>query len=80
MGTSSDQDVTLDGRRFSVIRAGRRWTKVPEYMSNGQRTARWFMDEASGEVRLAHGWKAPAPSPIGGAAAEFVRGIVAAAQ
>src|SRR4051794_38649377 len=66
---------TDDGRMFAII-GGRRWTRVPEYLSNGQLTARWFIDEATGEVRGAHGWKQPGRM-IAGAAAEFVRGILA---
>lgn len=67
--------VRMDnGREFAIIR-GRRWTRVPEYLSNGQLTARWFIDEATGEVRMAAGWKQPG-ARIGGEAAEFVRGIL----
>lgn len=68
-------DVTLpDGRRFNVVR-GRRWTRIPEYMSNGQLTARFFVDEATGEVRAAKSWKAPG-SLMGGERAAFVRWIL----
>jgi uncharacterized protein YndB with AHSA1/START domain len=52
-------EVTIpDGRVFAVIR-GRRWTRVAEYLSNGQLTARWFYDEATGEAREAEGWRKP---------------------
>jgi hypothetical protein len=64
-----------DGREFAIVK-GRRWTRIPEYLSNGQLTARWFIDEATGEVRMAAGWKQPG-AMIGGEAAEFVRAILA---
>lgn len=63
-----------DGREFAIIR-GRRWTRIPEYLCNGQLTARWFVDEATGEVRSAAGWKQPGHM-VAGEAAEFVRGIL----
>jgi hypothetical protein len=71
--------VMPGGRVFAVI-GGRRWTRVPEYLSNGQLTARWFVDESTGEVRMAEGWKSPKSWPIGGDAAEFVRAIVGQAR
>lgn len=66
---------TEDGREFAII-AGRRWTRIPEYLTNGQLTARFFVDEATGEVRGAAGWK-QVGRPIRGTAAEFVRGLLA---
>lgn len=68
--------VQFDGREFAVIK-GRRWTRIREYLSNGQLTARFFVDEATGEIRDARSWKAPG-SRMGGERAEFVRGILAA--
>lgn len=64
-----------NGREFAIIR-GRRWTRIPEYLSNGQLTARWFVDEATGEVRLADSWKSPKSWPLAGADAEFVRALL----
>jgi hypothetical protein len=56
---AGQREVTLsDGRMFAVVR-GRRWTRVAEYLSNGQLTARWFYDEATGETREAEGWRKP---------------------
>lgn len=66
---------TEEGRTFAIIR-GRRWTRIPEYMTNGQLTARFFVDEATGEVRLADSWKAPKRWPIPAASAEFVLGLL----
>lgn len=71
--------VKVGAREFAVI-GGRRWTRIPEYLSNGQLTARWFMDERSGEVRMARSWKSPQRWPMCGDAAEFVRGIVGRAR
>lgn len=71
-------DAVVDGRLFRVIRGGRRWTKVPEYLSNGQLTARWFVDESTGEVRMARGWKSPEPTGVGSATSQFVHRIIAA--
>jgi hypothetical protein len=70
---------TADGREFAVIR-GRRWTRIPEYMTNGQLTARFFVDEATGEVRQADSWKKPKRWPMGGDAAAFVLGLLALAE
>ena len=64
-----------DGREFAVIR-GRRWTKVAEYLSNGQLTARWFYDEETHETREAEGWHKPRKWRLGGNGADFVRMIV----
>jgi hypothetical protein len=58
---------------------GRRWTRVAEYLSNGQLTARWFYDEQTGEAREAEGWHKPRRWQLGGSAAEFVGAIVARA-
>lgn len=49
----------IDGERVFTVIPGRRWTKVPEYLSNGQLTARFFVDEAQGIVRDAAGWSKP---------------------
>lgn len=76
----SSQDVTIEGRTFSVIRTGRRWTKVPEYMSNGQRTARWFVDEATREVRVAKSWRSPQPYPMPAGSGAFVLSLIALAD
>lgn len=65
-----------DGRQFAVVRTGRRWTRVHEYLSNGQLTARWFVDEASGEAREADGWRKAKAWPMGAAAQEFARWVV----
>lgn len=62
-------------RVFTVI-AGRRWTKVPEYLSNGQLTARFFYDRATGEARLAEGWKSPKSYPESLETAAVVRSII----
>lgn len=43
-------------REFALVK-GRRWTRVFEYLSNGQLTARAFVDEATREVREAAGAK-----------------------
>lgn len=80
-GVTDPDDVIVGERVFCVMRGGRRWTKVPEYMSNGQRTARWFVDEATGEVRSAKSWRSPQSYPIGrGDAGAFVLSIVALAR
>lgn len=71
-------DAVVDGRLFAVIRGGRRWTKVPEYLSNGQLTARWFVDEATGEVRMARSWKSPESGPAPRKVAQLVQRIIAA--
>jgi hypothetical protein len=71
--------ILSDGREFAVIK-GRRWTRVPEYLSNGQLTARFFVDEATSEVRLADSWKAPKSWPIGQPHCLFALGIVAKAR
>lgn len=71
--------VLDDGREFAVIK-GRRWTRVPEYMSNGQLTARFFVDESTSEVRLADGWKSPKSWPLGQPQCLFVLDIVAKAR
>lgn len=74
------RDVTApDGREFAII-GGRRWTRVAEFLSNGQITARFFVDEATGEVRASDGWKKPKSWPLGGDAPEFVQGILALAS
>lgn len=67
--------VIVGERVFTVI-PGRKWTKVPEYMSNGQLTARFFFDSATGEARVAESWKKPKSWPLGGDDASFVRSIV----
>ena len=72
--------VVIGDRVFTVIRGGKRWTKVPEYMSNGQLTARWFVDEATGEVRSARSWKSPQNYAERGAAVRFALDIVARAK
>lgn len=64
-----------DGRLFAVVK-GRRWTRVHEYLSNGQLTARWFVDEKTGETREAEGARKPRAWRMGGEAAAFVRWIV----
>lgn len=71
--------VLEDGREFAVIR-GRRWTRVPEYMSNGQLTARFFVDESTSEVRLADGWKKPKAWPLGQPSSLFALDIVSRAR
>ena len=71
--------VIVGERVFTVLR-GRRWTRVPEYLSNGQLTARFFVDEARDEVRLADSWTRPKAWPLGGADKEFVLAILAAAE
>lgn len=69
-------EVTLpDGRQFAVVK-GRRWTRVHEYLSNGQLTARWFVDEATGEAREADGWRQPKRWPMSAAGQEFARWVV----
>lgn len=68
-----------DGRTFAVVE-GRRWTRVSEYLNNGQLTARWFVDEASGEAREADGWRKPKRWPMASGAQEFARWIVALAR
>lgn len=75
-------DVYLpdEDRRFCVIRGGRRWTRVPEYMTNGQLTARFFVDEQTGEARPARSWSSPAGYCLGVSASNYVRGIIAAAD
>lgn len=78
-GVIDAADILVDCRLFSVI-PGKRWTKVPEFMSNGQRTARWFVDEATGEVRVAKSWRAPQTYALTGAAAAFVLSIVKLAR
>jgi hypothetical protein len=67
--------VIVGERVFTVI-PGRRWTKVPEYMSNGQLTARFFYDKATGEARTARSWKSPESWPLGRDDTAFVRAIV----
>lgn len=69
--------VADDGREFGILR-GRRWTRVAEFLSNGQLTARWFIDETTGEVRQSDGWKKPKRWPVGNDAAEFVLGLLRA--
>jgi hypothetical protein len=64
-----------DGRTFAVI-PGRRWTRVSEYLTNGQLTARFFVDEKSGEAREAEGWRKPKRWPMNSSAQEFARAIV----
>lgn len=64
-----------DGRQFAVVK-GRRWTRVHEYLSNGQLTARWFVDEASGEAREADSARKPKAWPMRRAAQEFARWVV----
>ena len=71
--------VRMGGREFAVI-DGRRWTKVPEYLSNGQFTARFFVDEKTGEVRQADGWRKPKGWPLPADAAKYVLAIVEAAR
>jgi hypothetical protein len=63
--------VQLADREFAIV-GGRRWTRVFEYLSNGQLTARWFVDEKTREVRMAEGVKKPKSWPIGGSSAAFV--------
>ena len=65
-----------DGRTFAVVRTGRRWTRVHEYLSNGQLTARFFVDERSGEAREAASARQPKPWPMHTGAQEFARWIV----
>lgn len=79
---TTDVDVTMpDGRKFSVVRGGRRWTKVPEYPYAGpSRTATFFVDESTGEVRGALSWKSPRPDALRGADAEYVLAIIARAD
>jgi hypothetical protein len=67
------------GREFAVIK-GRRWTRVPEYMSNGQLTARFFVDEETNEVRLADSWKAPKSWPLAQPHSLYALEIVAKAR
>jgi hypothetical protein len=69
--------IIVGERVFTVI-PGRRWTKVPEYMSNGQLTARFFYDKATGEARLSDGWKSPKSWPLGADDTAFVKAIVEA--
>lgn len=68
--------VADDGREFGILR-GVRWTRIAEFLSNGQLTARWFVDEATGEVRMAEGWRKPKSYPLDSRSAEFVRGLLA---
>jgi hypothetical protein len=68
-----------DGREFAVIR-GRRWTRVFEYLSNGQLTARWFFDEKTGETREAEGARKPRNWRLGNGASEFVGAIIESAN
>lgn len=68
-----------DGREFAVVE-GRRWTRVSEYLSNGQLTARWFVDESTGEAREADGWRKPKRWPMHAGAQEFARWVVALAR
>lgn len=68
-----------DGRQFAVIK-GQRWTRVSEYLCNGQLTARWFVDEESGEAREADGWRKPKRWPMPTGAQEFARWVVALAR
>lgn len=69
--------ITLpDGRTFGLVE-GRKWTKVPRRMTNGQWTACWFVDEATNEVRLARSWNAPMPFNLTGERAREVLDIVA---
>lgn len=63
-------------RVFAVVE-GRRWTRVSEYLSNGQLTARWFVDEATGEAREADGWRKPKRWPMNPSAQQFANSIVA---
>lgn len=56
-------------REFALVK-GRRWTRVFEYLSNGQLTARAFVDEATREVREAAGAKR-AGHMMGAASAQF---------
>lgn len=69
---------TIDdqGRAFAVV-PGTRWTRVPEMISNGQHTARWFVDERTGEVRGSLGWKSPKPHAEPAATAAFVHRLLA---
>lgn len=62
-------------RAFAVV-DGRRWTRISEYLSNGQLTARWFVDEATGEAREADGCRKPKRWPMHASAQEFARIIV----
>lgn len=68
-----------DGRTFAVVK-GRRWTRVSEYLSNGQLTARWFVDENSGEAREADGWRKAKRWPMAAGAQEFARWVVTLAH
>lgn len=65
--------VGEDGREFAVIRSGRRWTRVAEFLTNGQITARFFLDEATGEARAAESWKSPKSWRLPEETAQFVR-------
>jgi hypothetical protein len=62
--------------RVFTVMEGRRWTKVPEYLSNGQLTARFFYDRATGEARKAEGWKSPKNYPESPETAAVVRSII----
>lgn len=64
-----------DGRAFAAV-TGRRWTRVFEYLSNGQLTARWFVDESTGEAREAAGARQPKRWPMSPGAQEFARWVV----
>lgn len=85
MGELSDAEperrdiVADDGREFGILR-GRRWTRVAEFLSNGQLTARWFVDEATGEVRQAEGWKKPKSWATSPDATLFVLGLLKAGR
>ena len=51
-----------------------------EYLANGQVTARWFVDEATGEAREAASARAPKAWPMAQPAQEFARSVVEQAR
>lgn len=71
--------VRLEGdepREFAIVK-GRRWTRVFEYMTNGQLTVRWFVDENEPEVRMAAGAKQVGRQRLVGPQRAFVFRILA---
>lgn len=69
--------VKYGTREFAIVRTGRRWTRVHEYLSNGQLTARWFVDEKTREVRMADGARKPKSWPVSSEAAAWILNLLA---
>lgn len=66
----------LPERLFSVF-PRKRWTLVAEYMSNGQRTARWFKDNDTGTWYTAESWKRHNPHhPLNDEQQAYVEGAI----